>query len=78
MQFLRVVASEYLAAYQLNEDLPAARVDAPWPGEIRSAREAGRVVDISTHPRFDDSAFSGRLSAGDENRTMASWPVRSA
>jgi hypothetical protein len=93
LSFFRVVASEYLAAYQLNSgktsfrdagEAQRAAEDVFW-SDCDGTTQARPVIDISTHPRFDASrlqiqrsAASGSPSAGDGSRTSASWPLRSA
>ena len=68
LRFLRLVAAEYLAAYELSgkmpADLAAASADDDWPEELFRRLDEGEeptvsaaVVDISAHPRFDASAL---------------------
>jgi hypothetical protein len=91
LEFLRVVAAEYLAAYQweaealepYRADQDEARTGASCNERLDSEEPTfADVVDISTHPRFDDSVFCrefiARSPAGGESRAAASWPLRSA
>ena len=87
-RFLRVVASEYLAAYQLSGNTPVSSICADaddWPNSYAITPETATlapVVDIATHPRFDGSQVFGAATArplqADGNRTSVSLPVRSA
>jgi len=67
LRFLRIVASEYLAAYEGNAHVPAALClgeGASFADDFLAALDndavgeppAG-VVDISAHPKFDSSAL---------------------
>ncbi len=68
LRFLRIVAAEYLAAYELAGKTPAASLnDLPedWPeglfevaDEDACAEAPAAIIDISEHPRFDASALT--------------------
>ena len=66
LRFLRLVASEYLAAYELTGDIPAVLKDDEQAREtdeflrnleMEGDLPAAQVVDISAHPGFDRSAL---------------------
>lgn len=67
LRFLRIVASEYLAAYELTGDIPAVLKHGEQAREtdefLRKLEDAAgarptAVVDISLHPKFDRSALT--------------------
>jgi hypothetical protein len=77
LRFLRIVASEYLAAYELSGRTPVlggtqaldfaddflASLDDDAVGGLEA-----EVVDISAHPKFDPSALRPALDRASEAR----------